>query len=145
MTDEPKYPSQMQERFIVRLPDGMRDRIAAAAKAGGRSMNAEIVLRLEQSFAEEKNAGTGDSGDLSKINDKLDRIAYLQRAEKILRAAAKNGMTVDMHGSEDEMDYIVYLAQLAWSEADGLEKLVVNHIEGGRRFEFRRKPVPWTL
>ena len=35
---------------MVRLPDGMRDKIAAAAKEGGRSMNAEIVQRLEQSF-----------------------------------------------------------------------------------------------
>ncbi|MDQ1831951.1 Arc family DNA-binding protein [Massilia scottii] len=41
------YPSEVQDRFIVRLPDGMRDAIAAAAKANGRSMNAEIVSRLE--------------------------------------------------------------------------------------------------
>ncbi|WP_257835238.1 Arc family DNA-binding protein [Burkholderia glumae] len=45
------YPSETQERFIVRFPDGMRDRIAEAAKANNRSMNAEIVARLEQSFA----------------------------------------------------------------------------------------------
>lgn len=44
------FPSETQERFIVRFPDGMRDRIADAAKANNRSMNAEIVARLEQSF-----------------------------------------------------------------------------------------------
>lgn len=44
------YPSETQERFIVRLPDGMRDRIAAEAKANNRSMNAEIVARLEGSL-----------------------------------------------------------------------------------------------
>lgn len=49
MPKEP-YPSQIQERFMVRLPDGMRDRIAEAAKANNRSMNAEIVARLEASF-----------------------------------------------------------------------------------------------
>lgn len=32
------------------MPDGLRDRIADAAKANNRSMNAEIVARLEQSF-----------------------------------------------------------------------------------------------
>lgn len=49
MTTKP-YPSQTQDRYIVRFPDGMRDRIAEAAKASGRSMNAEIVNRLEASF-----------------------------------------------------------------------------------------------
>lgn len=37
---------------MLRLPDGMRDRIAEAAKAANRSMNAEIVARLEASFEE---------------------------------------------------------------------------------------------
>lgn len=44
------YPSETQERFIVRLPDGMRDMIADAAKLGNRSMNSEVVRRLEASF-----------------------------------------------------------------------------------------------
>lgn len=34
----------------MRFPDGMRDRIAEAAKANNRSMNAEIVARLEASL-----------------------------------------------------------------------------------------------
>ena len=33
------------------MPDGMRDEIARAAKAHNRSMNAEIVARLEQSIS----------------------------------------------------------------------------------------------
>lgn len=45
-----KYPSELADRFIVRLPDGMRDRISEAAKAAGRSMNAEIVSRLQSTF-----------------------------------------------------------------------------------------------
>lgn len=49
------YPSETQERFIVRLPDGMRDMIADAAKLGNRSMNSEVVRRLEASF-ESSNA-----------------------------------------------------------------------------------------
>lgn len=47
---EKSYPSQSQDRFIVRLPDGMRERIAEEAKKNNRSMNAEIVSRLEQTF-----------------------------------------------------------------------------------------------
>ena len=38
------------DQFIVRLPDGMRDSISHAADQNARSMNAEIVARLEQSF-----------------------------------------------------------------------------------------------
>ncbi len=54
MADEerPKGPNtQAGEKFIVRFPDGMRERIADAAKANNRSMNAEIVARLEMSLA----------------------------------------------------------------------------------------------
>lgn len=49
MSQKP-YPSQTQDRYIVRFPEGMRDQIAEAAKANNRSMNAEIVARLEATF-----------------------------------------------------------------------------------------------
>ncbi|MEJ2802354.1 Arc family DNA-binding protein [Comamonadaceae bacterium PP-2] len=38
------------DKFMLRFPDGMRDRIADSARAGSRSMNAEVVARLEASF-----------------------------------------------------------------------------------------------
>ena len=47
-----KFPSRLAEKIVVRLPDGMRDRLAAAAKVNGRSANAEVVARLERSFHE---------------------------------------------------------------------------------------------
>lgn len=50
MADRDPYPSEKQDRFIVRLPDGMRDRIKAAAEAHNRSMNAEIVATLEEKY-----------------------------------------------------------------------------------------------
>ena len=37
-----------EEKFVVRLPAGMRDRIAIKARVNSRSMNAEIVHRLER-------------------------------------------------------------------------------------------------
>jgi hypothetical protein len=40
-------PSEMQDRIIVRLPDGMRDRLAELAKSNKRSVNAEVVSCLE--------------------------------------------------------------------------------------------------
>ncbi|KQT57489.1 MULTISPECIES: Arc family DNA-binding protein [unclassified Aureimonas] len=52
MTDDKKYPSQAAERFQVRMPDGLRDRLRDAAEINGRAMNTEIVKRLEESFEE---------------------------------------------------------------------------------------------
>jgi hypothetical protein len=43
MSDE---PAKKQDQFIVRFPDGMRDKIKKEADLAGRSMNAEIVLAL---------------------------------------------------------------------------------------------------
>ncbi|MGR3792636.1 Arc family DNA-binding protein [Vannielia sp. SX4] len=40
------------DKFIVRLPEGMRDRIKAAAENAGRSMNAEIVAALADAYPE---------------------------------------------------------------------------------------------
>ena len=51
MSDSP-YPSQTQDKFVLRLPDGMRDRIKRAAEANNRSMNAEIVATLEREYPE---------------------------------------------------------------------------------------------
>ncbi|WP_174511249.1 Arc family DNA-binding protein [Methylocella tundrae] len=39
--------SRLLDQFVVRMPAGMRDRLKAAAKANGRSLNAEIVSRLQ--------------------------------------------------------------------------------------------------
>ena len=46
-------PSRSLDKVIVRLPDGMRDRIREAAEKNNRSMNAEIVSRLDNSFMQE--------------------------------------------------------------------------------------------
>lgn len=44
------YPSEQADKFLLRLPDGLRERIAQAAKDQGRSMNAEIVMTLEMTY-----------------------------------------------------------------------------------------------
>lgn len=54
MNITPKKSSlQAEDKYIVRFPEGMRSRIAEQAKNNGRSMNAEIVARLEKSFMDE--------------------------------------------------------------------------------------------
>ena len=41
---------QLADKYVLRLPDGMRDKLAALAKANNRSMNAEIVLILQRAI-----------------------------------------------------------------------------------------------
>ncbi len=51
MSDQRPVPvTKSAEKFVVRLPQGMRDRIAEAARQYRRSMNSEIVSRLERSL-----------------------------------------------------------------------------------------------
>lgn len=44
------HAPQTQDKFVLRLPDGMRDKIKAAAEKSGRSMNAEIVAALGKAY-----------------------------------------------------------------------------------------------
>ncbi len=46
MSNEPQR--LREEKFVIRLPGGMRSRIAETARANIRSMNSEIVHRLER-------------------------------------------------------------------------------------------------
>lgn len=70
------------DKFIVRLPSGMRERIAEAAKANNRSMNAEIVARIQHSFAVEAQGGPPD----------MDAFAD-QLAEKLAKRLKGKGAT----------------------------------------------------
>jgi len=46
----PMSNSRTADKFVVRLPDGLRGRIFDVAYRNHRSMNAEIVSRLETSI-----------------------------------------------------------------------------------------------
>ncbi len=68
-------PGRGSDQFMLRLPDGMRERIRKAAEDAGRSMNAEIVDRLDDSFS------------WPSIRDALSQErAYLERTVESLRS-----------------------------------------------------------
>jgi len=50
MVNNTIYPSDLADKFMLRLPDGMRSLIKEQAAGNGRSMNAEIVFRLKQAY-----------------------------------------------------------------------------------------------
>lgn len=47
----PATDSRMADKFVVRMPDGMRGDIEAVATRHGRSMNAEIVTILAEGLS----------------------------------------------------------------------------------------------
>lgn len=58
---------QPQDKFVIRLPDGMREQIAERAKANHRSSNAEIIDMIS----------TGISRATSESEDKMtDNLIY---------------------------------------------------------------------
>ncbi len=64
--DIKSYSSRNADKFVVRLPQGMRQRIADVAKNYHRSMNSEIVSRLESSLRGELRIQEDDLIDAGK-------------------------------------------------------------------------------
>lgn len=74
------FPSRELDKVVVRLPDGMRDALKRAAEKSGRSMNSEIVERLQASIAYE-------GIDISSLNNALaEKEKYI---ENILTAITR--------------------------------------------------------
>ena len=78
-------------KFMLRLPDGMRERIAEEAKANNRSMNAEIVARLQASMDQKAPNPTqvfADPDAMAKAEDLAQRIVETAQAhvEAVIQA-----------------------------------------------------------
>ncbi|MCZ4270882.1 Arc family DNA-binding protein [Maritalea porphyrae] len=73
--------SRKLDQYIVRFPDGMRQKLKDIAAENGRSLNAEIIHRLEQSFNVATSIEDIDAANkrLQDMMDKADkRIAQLR-------------------------------------------------------------------
>ena len=95
-----KYPSQMQDKFNLRFPDGMRDAIAERAKQNGRSMNSEIVQILEDALS-----GKAKSIKFDMVNGKPIEIKNVDNPEGIIKAltAFAEALT-EMHKNPADVD-----------------------------------------
>lgn len=56
------------DQFPLRLPEGMRDTLRQKAEASYRSMNGEIVYRLEQSLADDNEIGAVEAATSPRLN-----------------------------------------------------------------------------
>lgn len=62
--------------YNLRLPQELKDKIAESAKELNRSMNADIVARLEDSFLKTENSSTQGDVKIFDLKNGQRRIAY---------------------------------------------------------------------
>lgn len=83
-------PGRGSDQFPLRLPDGMRERIKAAADAAGRSMNAEIVATLEEKYP------------AKDLQDAFERLVY-SLGKRIRAAESPEQRRIEMEVFADVM------------------------------------------
>lgn len=59
-------PSRFLDKIIIRVPNGMRDRIKRVADSNNRSVNAELLVLLDRTYPDE-----------AKIDEHLQDVAEL--------------------------------------------------------------------
>lgn len=68
-------PSRKLDQYIVRFPDGMRDRLKAMAAENNRSLNAEIISILSAAIKEDdawnESLDRADDDDLEHITAEI--------------------------------------------------------------------------
>lgn len=93
-------------RFIIRMPEGMRDRIKAHAEHHNRSMNAQIIFMLDnalfQSDFERVQLGLPPLGDVPQ--DDLDRMHLFIEDDE--RRTANRTKTLSAQGIDQMLEAI---------------------------------------
>jgi hypothetical protein len=69
------FPSQKQDKFVLRLPDGLRDRIKKKADDHSRSMNAEIIQLLEREYPAPRDVMYVHANNIRKALDLYEKEA----------------------------------------------------------------------
>lgn len=93
-------PSQSQDKFIVRLPNGMREMLRAEAEANNRSMNAEIVLALSYWLSRPITEPENRPSAKMTILDLSDLKSLQQTVEATIRAFEEAQKRRDSERSE---------------------------------------------
>lgn len=86
MSDSNKRPPALVEKFVIRLPNGLREQIKALSEQNRRSMNSEIIMVLEkhiQQFSQEDIRDFKAEELLQEVrnDERSDRIEHTQHKE----------------------------------------------------------------
>lgn len=145
------YPSSKQDQYVLRLPDGMRDEIKKAAEANGRSMNAEIISRIEAARSPSADLETEDLKqrltreqqtneriekmleDTIKISDGYRKLFHNERQKvvenaKMVESLAHVLLNLDQAPPPEMLSLVQNISDLAKSGRESYEKLDEENI-----------------
>lgn len=104
-----KKPIREYDRFIVRLPDGLRERLSQRAVASGHSMNAEVVATLAASLDSQENSRVGVlAWEAKRLKEEIcEYQAKIDHKSKQLKIITDfiAGVFKDEIGTADPVDY----------------------------------------
>lgn len=115
-----KFPSDDVDRLMVRFPPGMRERLKAEAEANKRSMNAEIVARLEASLSSPTAATT----NFDAHAESLMRLTAAEIAVRSMQATI--AMAQALEGKSDAERRRVMAEAIEVVHRDHLDKLTAG-------------------
>lgn len=104
MTTEKKRTPQDADKFIVRLPSGMREHIADAAAKSHRSMNAEVIARLERTFRWDEVEHPHPAELTAEIQSSAARLQELIREFAMQQVDPDRGSSAPVEGMVDDDD-----------------------------------------
>jgi len=89
---------QTEPQYKLRMPHELRDKIKSSAEKKNRSMNADIVARLEQTFKEEESTTPSTSNVLivTAVYQILREEGYThEKAEQVITDSVKKLLDMD--------------------------------------------------
>lgn len=100
-----KEPLQPQDKYVLRLPDGMRNRIKMAAEKNKRSMNAEIIDTLEREYPEPSDVMYVHIDNIRRALDKYQRETdpkERMRLQVLVEAMVTSGHNLEIDWDEED-------------------------------------------
>ena len=96
--------SRTADKFVVRLPNGMREQVAEVARKNHRSMNSEIIDRLEQSLLNNQFEPAQQMLDGALNAEELK--AELTRAYQVIDRLLQNAVP-----TQDDIQEVLHLVR----------------------------------
>ncbi len=139
MTEKNLYPSDQADKVLVRMPDGMRDRLKEVAKSNNRTLNAEIVARLERSFTADKDVeeiAFENGSEASMLREEVALLTELlqqSQADRLLSRSVTGNIAIhsvlsdlagqlhDLQGKRNTLALVAHALKQSTSDAEQLE------------------------
>lgn len=84
--------SRKLDQYIVRFPDGMRDALKAQAAQNNRSLNAEIIARIEASFRDDGTVEQAINTLLARIEGQEATMQDIRSKFSLFEMMLKGGL-----------------------------------------------------